>query len=284
MEPDGGFLPAPESTAPAPGSTGRVPVAVRRFTERSRAAVVALLAVGVSDLLLLASAVWYVSYLQGLAPHMVPDDIESHASVLVYGLAAIANLSVILIAAVCFILWFYRAYKNLDHITNLPRSYGDSWTAWGFIVPILSLYRPYAIMDEIRDRSEYRWDEKPELFVDRNRPEARVKLWWGLYLAKVLVESFTARLGWNATTAQETLASVNAEMFGTLLELVAVVPAVMIVQSITALQTPILTQVYSGVSARVSGTTEDHAAGLAFTPTAAAETSVPPPPPGLITG
>lgn len=264
-------------------NAARMPVALRRFAERSRAAVVALLAVGVSDLVLLVAGIWYVSYLQGLSPYVVPEETESHASVMVYGLAALANLGVILVAAACFILWFYRAYKNLDHITNLPRVYGDSWTAWGFIVPILSLYRPYAIMDEIRDRTEYRWDEQPAAFGDLQRPEARVKLWWALYLAKVLVESFTARLGWNATTAQETLASVNAEMFGTLLELVAVAPAVMIVQSITALQLPILSRASAAVP--VPGVLDapgEVVSTLGVAPVAQA--TLPPPPPGMITG
>jgi hypothetical protein len=266
-----------------PNATARMPVTVRRFAERSRAAVVALLAVGVSDLVLLVAGVWYVSYLQGLSPYVVPEETESHASVLVYGLAALANLGVILVAAACFILWFYRAYKNLDHITNLPRTYGDSWTAWGFIVPILSLYRPYAIMDEIRDRTEYRWDEQPGTFGDLQRPEARVKLWWALYLAKVLVESFTARLGWNATTAQETLASVNAEMFGTVLELVAVAPAVMIVQSITALQLPILSRASAAVPVPgVLGAPGEVVSTLGVAPVAQAP--LPPPPPGMITG
>jgi hypothetical protein len=266
-----------------PHATARMPVAVRRFAERSRAAIVALLAVGVSDLVLLLVGFWYASYLQGLSPYVVPEETDSHTSVLVYGLAALANLGVILIAAVCFILWFFRAYRNLDHITSLPRSYGDSWTAWGFIVPILSLYRPYAIMDEIRDRTEYRWDEQSGALGDLQRPEARVKLWWGLYLAKVLVESFTARLGWNATTAQETLASVNAEMFGTVLELVAVAPAVMIVQSITALQIPIL----SGASAAapIAGMSDSPGAVPSTVSVAPlAEAPLPPPPPGMITG
>lgn len=266
-----------------PYAVARMPVAVRRFAERSRAAIVALLAVGVSDLVLLVAGIWYASYLQGLSPYVVPDEADSHASVMVYGLAALANLGVVLIAAVCFILWFYRAYKNLDHITNLPRVYGDSWTAWGFIVPILSLYRPYAIMDEIRDRTEYRWDEQPGNFGDLQRPEARVKLWWALYLAKVLVESFTARLGWNATTAQETLASVNAEMFGTVLELVAVAPAVMIVQSITALQIPILSRA-SAASPAPGRNSVPGGVLSTIGATAATEAPVPPPPPGLITG
>jgi hypothetical protein len=253
-----------------------LPAPVRRFVERSRAAIVALFAVAASDVLFVLAGLWYSSYLQTLPPEVVLDDTEFHASVLVYGLAALANLGVVVISAFCFLYWFYTAYKNLDHISVAPRAHGASWTVWGFVVPILSLYRPYSIMEEIRDGTEYRWDEQPDAFAGLSRPKAKVKLWWGLYLLKVLAESFTMRMSWRATTAGENLAAVQTEFLCCLLELVAVTPAVMVVHSITALQVPLLAK----PSSRNSGFGDRVEPAVSLEGSA----SLPPPPEGLVEG
>lgn len=253
-----------------------LPVPVRRFVERSRAAIVALIAVAASDVLFILTGLWYSSYLQTLPPEVVIDDTEFHASVLAYGLAALANLGVVVISAFCFLYWFYSAYRNLDHISVAPRAHGASWTVWGFVVPILSLYRPYSIMEEIRDATEYRWDEQPDTFAGLPRPKARVKLWWGLYLLKVFAESFTMQMSWKASTAGEYLAALQTEFLGSYLELIAVAPALMVVHSITALQVPLLAK----PSSRNSGFSNGAEPPVLLESGA----SLPPPPEGLIAG
>jgi hypothetical protein len=253
-----------------------LPVPVRRFVDRSRAAIVALIAVAASDVLFVVTGLWYSSYLQSLPPEVVLDDTDFHASVLAYGLAALANLGVVVISAFCFLYWFYSAYKNLDHISVAPRTHSASWTVWGFVVPILSLYRPYSIMEEIRDGTEYRWDEQPDAFAGLPRPKARVKLWWGLYLLKVFAESFTMRMGWKASTAGEYLAALQTEFLGCFLELIAVAPALMVVHSITALQVPLLAK----PSSRNSGFGDGVEPAVLLEGSA----SLPPPLEGLIAG
>ena len=217
-----------------------VPIPVRRFIDRSRAAVAGIVAAGVASLLNIAAELWYADALRGLDPSLLVEEVEVGLPAIVYALAAMAELAVSMIAAFCFFYWFHRAYTNLGTFSSFPRSYGDSWTIWGFIVPIISLYRPYAIMDEIRDRTELAWAEHSEWVRGLSQPQPRVKLWWGLYLTFNIINNVGTRFAWNADTVSETMVSIGFDFFANLAEMAAVLPAVLVIQSITALEVPIL--------------------------------------------
>jgi hypothetical protein len=53
-----------------------------------------------------------------------------------------------LVAAVLFIRWFHRAYRNLD-VLGSRRRHGTGWAIGGWFVPILALFRPKQIMNDI---------------------------------------------------------------------------------------------------------------------------------------
>jgi hypothetical protein len=58
-------------------------------------------------------------------------------------------LPLMILIAVFFILWFYRAHKNLASFRKLPLEYSHSAAAWSFIVPIASVIMPLWVMQEV---------------------------------------------------------------------------------------------------------------------------------------
>jgi hypothetical protein len=86
------------------------------------------------------------------------------------------------------ILWFRRAYKNLKSMGR--NSYGPGWAIAGWIVPIMSLFRPYQMAKElVRESPRVRGNEGTGL----------VGIWWLLYVAGTLGNQVIGRL------AQDTL-------------------------------------------------------------------------------
>jgi len=79
---------------------------------------------------------------------------------------------------VAFLLWFYRAYKNLD-LAGVNTLYAPGWAIGSFFVPILNWIRPYRIMEEI-------WQENAGLIKASNaagspveeQPGSLLKWWW----------------------------------------------------------------------------------------------------------
>ncbi len=70
------------------------------------------------------------------------------------------NLLVFVVAFVLFLMWFRRAYKNIQ-IIGYEIKHKDGWAVGDFFVPVISLYYPYNIMTEI-------W-QKMKLTAEGNR-------------------------------------------------------------------------------------------------------------------
>ncbi|WP_338759623.1 DUF4328 domain-containing protein [Bernardetia sp. ABR2-2B] len=58
------------------------------------------------------------------------------------------NLLVFIVAFIFFLMWFRRAYKNIQLI-GYETQHKDGWAVGGFFVPVISLYYPYNIITEI---------------------------------------------------------------------------------------------------------------------------------------
>ena len=55
---------------------------------------------------------------------------------------------------VVFLMWFYRAHKNLPALGITGLEYSPGWAIGGFFIPILNLVRPYQVAKEIWDSSD----------------------------------------------------------------------------------------------------------------------------------
>jgi hypothetical protein len=98
----------------------------------------------------------------------------------------LSGLALVVSAAV-FITWFYRAYKNLRRLGVQNMRYGQGWSIGAWFVPILSLFRPKQIANDIWRGSE-RGAEVSTQWRGLGVPSL-VRWWWGLFLAQgVLLE------------------------------------------------------------------------------------------------
>jgi Domain of unknown function (DUF4328) len=91
------------------------------------------------------------------------------------GVVGLAQTGAYLACAVVFIRWFHGAYKNLDAVAPGARERGTGWAIGGWFVPILNLWRPKEIVNEIWRGSGPREDRDA-------RPPAFLMVWWLAYL------------------------------------------------------------------------------------------------------
>ena len=100
------------------------------------------------------------------------------------GLVATAGLLVIASvvgATIAFCSWIHRANRNLRAVTEEPIRFSPGWSVGWFFVPIMNLFRPYQVMNEIHRHSHAQQRSSPLLGI-----------WWGLWLVGGYV-------GWAAT-------------------------------------------------------------------------------------
>jgi Domain of unknown function (DUF4328) len=79
------------------------------------------------------------------------------------------------IAAVCFIGWFHRAYSNLRRLGSASLRYGSGWAIGAWFVPILSFVRPKKMANDIwRGSDPARAGEQAEW----SGPVSPLLHWW----------------------------------------------------------------------------------------------------------
>jgi Protein kinase domain/Domain of unknown function (DUF4328) len=193
--------PAPAAHRPAPppaAAQGHPPTApqvhpavdlvayqpLRRPARRAR------LALWVAIVIALASAFanlgdsWLVGLLEGQAPQPGP------ASGFALGVGVVQALW-FLVSATLFLAWFRRAYANLAPLGARRLRYGRWWAVGAWVLPVLSLFRPKQLLNDIWRASD------PGLPPDmgdrwRHRPVSPLLGWWWLaFLASILVRSIT---------------------------------------------------------------------------------------------
>ena len=93
----------------------------------------------------------------------------SDARVLTTGLLSFTAL---VAAVTTFCFWIHRANRNLPVLTHHFIRFSPGWSIGWFFIPIMNLFRPYQVMDEIYRQSHPRQAGSPLIGV-----------WWGLWLA-----------------------------------------------------------------------------------------------------
>jgi len=95
---------------------------------------------------------------------------------LIFAIDALLAFAMFVVTTILFFTWTYRAYRDLLAITIGETRFTPGWAIAFFFIPILSLYRPVEIFEEIWRRSE------PYPLPDARNAPSTVRLWWLSYI------------------------------------------------------------------------------------------------------
>lgn len=192
----------------------------------------ALIAVVVLNVLSIVSA--YFAYQTYGADIVTQDDLDT--TDLREGGVALLTLIAFVVAVVMFIRWFRRAYSNLPALGATNLRFPTWWTIGGWFIPIVNLFRPKQIANDIWRGSdpERRPDETPR-WEGAAVPDL-FQWWWGLYLFSTWLEnaSFRVELAANDLDGYRNAAAVA--MAVNAFEAVAGVLAILVVDRATRRQ------------------------------------------------
>lgn len=124
-----------------------------------------------------------------------------------------------IVSVVMFIRWFRRAYYNL-HTKLDYLNYSEGWAAGAWFVPILNLYRPYQIMDEL-------YVETRNLLIKRGfniettTTSNIVGWWWCFWIIYTIASQVAIRVAKRAV-------SVEDFMLATIFEMVAHITGILV--------------------------------------------------------
>jgi hypothetical protein len=91
---------------------------------------------------------------------------------------------VYIITTVFFLIWIYRAYRNLKPLRQYP-AHSAGWSVGYFFIPFINLVRPHQIAQEIWQKSDPETvgvDSRVQPMYDSESKSALISGWWALWL------------------------------------------------------------------------------------------------------
>jgi uncharacterized protein DUF4328 len=153
-------------------------------------------------------------------------------------LIGILQIAVYIAAAVTFLMWLSRSYKNLPALSGSRGTYAPGWAIGAFFVPFLNLVRPFQIVRELWHLSD------SSSIVTTVRTEGQklptppiVGWWWGVWLVAGFLGQALWRFSWRATTLQGILTAGYIAIASEVAGIAAALLAISLVRSIDARQT-----------------------------------------------
>lgn len=153
-------------------------------------------------------------------------------------LIGLSQTGIFLSTVVVFLMWFRRAYRNLPALGAAGLRFRQGWAIGAWFVPVLSLVRPKAIMNDIWKSSD------PELPLEpgetwKSRPTAALlNWWWGLFLAMIFIGNWALRasLGVSSPTIDQMRALTEIPLAAELLAIAAGILGTIVVKRVTIRQ------------------------------------------------
>jgi Domain of unknown function (DUF4328) len=145
--------------------------------------------------------------------------------IIIYG-----HLVVYILCIVLFILWFRRAYNNLNLSEKAYTKYGEGWAAGAWFVPFLNFGRPYLIMQEIWEKTQ----EATEGLVYNYRSTI-VGWWWASWIIYNICTNVSNRI-FIGNTIDDLYSSTMASIVCNILELAALVLIIIVVKKVAVFE------------------------------------------------
>jgi Domain of unknown function (DUF4328) len=145
----------------------------------------------------------------------------------------IVTLCAYAFSAAFFVAWTFRAYKNATALGAQRPRFGAGWAIGGWFVPILALWRPKQIINDIWRASDPNDPPISRNWHDRGVP-GLFNAWWALYLIGNFADQLSGRLG--SDTLARDRASARWGLIGSISSLLAALFAFLVVSRITRRQ------------------------------------------------
>lgn len=128
--------------------------------------------------------------------------------------AALAYLLTYLVSGYLVLMWYLRSVRNAHVLSNGVET-SPKWAIWWFIIPLVSLWKPYSMTSEL-----WRSSRQPDGW--RGLPDpGLLRWWWGAVLASGLIINVSSGLSRTAQTAGQLSISDSVLVGGYALQMLA---------------------------------------------------------------
>lgn len=145
------------------------------------------------------------------------------------GLVTLLHLGAIIATAIVFLMWLYRAYRNL-HAFGMATEVSPGWVVGYWFIPIVNLFRPYQRVNELLEKSitiASRFGCNANI-IDPSKAGA----WWACYLISGLIGRAADRSSLSASSSESLVFAAVLDMASAILGIFAGWFIITIIQSV----------------------------------------------------
>ena len=151
----------------------------------------------------------------------------------------LAQFVLFVASAVVFLMWVYRAHKNLPSLGATGLRFTPGWAVGWFFIPIMCLFRPYQAVAEISKASDPKVDATDSTSWKSVGALPLVGWWWAFFLISNFVGNFALRATLytiNSTELSDLLFVTYAYIVSDAIDVVGILITIFMVKRITQLQ------------------------------------------------
>ena len=199
-----------------------------------------LIAAGLSVYIVisLGGALLDISQLGALSktsPGLRTTPIEFTATEAATLLIRILLIGVAMVTGVFFLIWIYRAHKNLKALGATDLKYSPGWAIGGFFIPVLNIVRPYQVVAEIWRGSGIDARRSAGAWAYESTP-VFIGLWWGLWLLSGFLDSLSVVMIFGAGQTDQMMVASRSRIVYYLISIACAALAMSVVLKINARQ------------------------------------------------
>ena len=138
------------------------------------------------------------------------------------------------VAAIAFLAWFHRVYRNLPRLGTWPVRYDFGWAVGSWLIPIFNFVRPKQMVDDAWRGSEPVPGHKR--LEDHPKVPLLLHVWWAAWLLGSLLGNFQMAIGGQVQTLPEQKSASILSMVTTASWFIGAALAIVVVLRITRRQ------------------------------------------------
>ncbi|MEW9527189.1 DUF4328 domain-containing protein [Microbispora sp. NPDC049125] len=213
-----------------------VPAPLRPIRGLGTAAVVMLIVDSVVDLIAAGISAQRATLIESFISDGESFDLaDAEASDQLYAVSGVVEFLVYVATAVVFLVWLFRARANAESLSPWPHRRAKPWLIFGWGVPIVSLWFPKQIMDDIWTSSKPGVIARIGSLATAPR-SGLIWAWWLTWLLSTWVSQLVSRSLTRADELPDMRDAAAFDVVANALSILAAALAIAVVLMITRLQ------------------------------------------------
>lgn len=170
------------------------------------------------------------------------DESEANISDLRQGLIGIAQTGIYIASIVLFLNWFRRAYGNLHRLDISYLKHKESMAVWSWFFPIIFLFRPVQIMNEIWTETQSNIKKYDSLYTLKSGGLI-IGLWWTLFIISNFIGRYVLKTTFKNDTIEQLIESSQAIMISDIMQIPEALLVILIVFQLSKMETKLAQEV-----------------------------------------